>query len=89
MLDVSESTFRAIYPVLAAKYSLRVHGLGGPKFGRANLLEVVERLADRGLDVVIDKSAGVVRIGVDVYKIGSTRTGKSGRGRPPQPERSA
>jgi hypothetical protein len=82
MLDLSESTFRAIFPALAAKYGLRVVGLGGPKFFRSNVIEVINRLAERGLDITIDKTAGVVRIGGEEYQIGSTRTGKSGRGRP-------
>jgi hypothetical protein len=82
LLDISESTFRSIFPILAARYGLRVYGLSGPKFRRDNLLGVIESLAERQSDVVVDKAGGTVRIGADVYPIRSTRSGKSGRGRP-------
>jgi len=82
MLDVSESTFRAIFPVLAARHGLKVVGFGGPKFSRANLLDVIGRLSERELDIQVDKAGGKVRIGGEAFPIKSTRSGKSGRGRP-------
>jgi len=82
MLDVSESTFRAIFPVLAARHGLKVVGFGGPKFSRSNLLDVIDRLADCELDIQVDKAGGIVRIGGEAFPIKSTRSGKSGRGRP-------
>jgi hypothetical protein len=88
-LDVSESTFRAIYPHLAARHGLKILGLCGPKFSRSNLMDVIERLAEHGLDIVIDKAAGVVRIGGEEYRIRSTRSGKSGRGRPVETQESS
>ena len=82
LLDISESTFRAIWPVLAARHGLRIVGLCGPKFPRADLLGVLDKLAERGLDIVVDKAARVVRMGSEEFPIGSSRTGKSARGRP-------
>ncbi len=80
MLDLSEGTFRAMYPVLAADYGLKVYGVSGPKFRRDNVLGVAERLRAEGLDLAVDKSQGVVRVGNNVYPIGNGRSGKSGRG---------
>lgn len=82
MLDISPSTFRVLWPVLAAKFGLRIVGLSGPKFSRTNLLGVIDGLADQGLDLRVDKSAGVVCVGGDEYPITSSRSGKSRRGRP-------
>ena len=82
MLNLGESTFRAIYPILAARYGLKVIGLSGPKFLRSNLLEVVDRLADQGLDVRVDAAAHRVWIGDEAFPITTSRSGKSGRGRP-------
>ena len=83
MLDLSESTWRAVYPILAARYGLKIIGLAGPKFHRADVLAVVDRLADAGLDISIDKAARKVRIGSEDFTITTSSTGKSGRGRPP------
>jgi len=87
MLDISESTFRAIFPVLAARHGLRILGLSGPKFLRSNVVEVMERLTDKGLDISVDHAARLVRIGGEEFRITSTRSGKSGRGRPPREAR--
>lgn len=81
MLDMAESSFRAVWPVLSAFHGLRVVGFAGPKFARTNLLEVINRLSERGLSVQVDKSAGVVRIGSEEHPIRSSRSGHSGRGR--------
>ena len=45
-------------------------------------LDVIDRLARRGLDVEVNKAARVVRIGGAEYPMRSTRSGKSRRGRP-------
>jgi len=82
MLDLAESTFRAIWPTLAARHGLKVIGVCGPKFSRANILQVIDRLAEKGLDVQVDKAQGVVRIGGEEFPIKGSRSGKSGRGRP-------
>jgi hypothetical protein len=82
MVDVSESTWRAIWPVLAAHHGLRVVGLAGPKFRRDNVLAVIDRLRERGLNIAVDKGRGIVRIGADEFPVGSSRSGCSGRGRP-------
>ena len=82
LCDMGETTFRAIFPVLAAKYGLKIIGLSGPRFLRSNLVEVIERLGEQGLDVNIDKAAGVVRIGDEEFPMTTSRTGKSRRGRP-------
>lgn len=70
MLDMSPSTWRVVWPILAARHGLKVYRLGGVKFQRANVLEVVDRLADLGLDITVDKAAGVVRIGQEEFPIG-------------------
>lgn len=84
LLDVSESTFRALFPVLAARHGLKVVGFCGPKFSRANLLDVIAHLAERGLDVQVNMARRIVAIGGEEIRIKSTRSGKSGRGRPSQ-----
>lgn len=84
MLDVSESTFRIIWPILAAHHGLMVSGVAGPKFARGNLLAVLASLADKGLDIRLDKASGVVWIGSRSYPITSSRSGHSRRGRPPK-----
>ncbi len=82
LLDMGETTFRAIFPVLAARYGLKIIGVCGPRFVRANLLEVFERVGELGLDINVDKAAGVVKIGDESFPITNSRTGKSRRGRP-------
>jgi hypothetical protein len=82
MLDMSITTFRAVWPHLAARHGLKVAGFCGPKFSRKNILDVIERLLDDGIDVSYHPDRNVVCIGGKEFPIGSTRTGKSGRGRP-------
>jgi hypothetical protein len=82
MLDLSASTFRAVFPVLAAHHGLQIYGVSGPKFRRENLLSVMERLRERGLNIAVDKGRGVIRVGESEFPITSSRTGCSGRGRP-------
>jgi hypothetical protein len=82
MLNLGESTFRSIYPILVARHGLKIIGLSGPKFLRSNLLEVVGRLAERGLDVRVDAAGHRVWIGHESFPITTSRSGKSGRGRP-------
>ena len=84
MLDVSESTFRLIWPILAAHHGLKVSGVAGPKFARGNLLGVFDRLAEKGLDIRLDKAEGLVWIGDTPHPITSSASGHSRRGRPPK-----
>lgn len=81
MLDMSASTWRAIWPVLAARHGLKVFGVCGPKFSRVNVLQVFGSLAEKGLDLQIDRARNVVRLGNDEFPMERTATGKSGRGR--------
>lgn len=82
MLDLAPSTFAALWPVLAARYGLKVIGLAGPKFPRESLLRVLDRLGEEDISITVDKARGVVRIGADEIPIRSRATGKSRRGRP-------
>ena len=82
MLDLSESTFRAAWPILAARHGLQVIGFSGPKFLRVNVLDVITHLADKGLDIRVDHARRMVCVGDDEYPIRSSRSGKTGRGRP-------
>lgn len=82
MLDLSPSAWRAVYPVLAAHHGLKVIGLCGPKFAKSNVANVISRLAEQGLDIKLDMAGRRVHIGGNAYPITSSRSGKSGRGRP-------
>lgn len=80
MLDMSESTLRCIYPVLGAFYGLRIASISGPKLHRASLLQVLDDLAAKGLDIQVNKSTGTIRVGPKEYPIRGCR--RSRRGRP-------
>lgn len=86
MLDMSESSFRLVWPILSAHFGLPVHGLAGPKFRRDQLLRVVRKLTENGLSVRLDVPAGLVWIGDTSYPIRSSASGHSRRGRPPKIE---
>ncbi len=84
MLDMAPSTFTALWPILAARYGLRVIGLCGPKFPRESLLRVLDRLLAEDVTISVDKGRGIIRIGDENVPLKSTSTGKTRRGLQPR-----
>lgn len=82
LLDLSPSTWRCVWPVLVGHFGLRLYGVCGPKFRLTDVLQLLEDLRNRGLDIVVRKADGEIRIGDQSFAITSSRTGRSRRGRP-------
>ena len=76
MLDLSQSSFRMVYPALCAHFGLRIQGACGPKFWRDNLLAVMEDLRERGQDISVNTRRRVVRIGDHEYPMNGSRSGE-------------
>ena len=81
LVGVSESTWRCLWPILAAHFGLHVYAVCGPKFRLTNVLEVMEHLRERGLSIVVRKADRKVHIGDQEFVIASSCSGCSGRGR--------
>ena len=67
LLDMAPSTWRYLYPTLAAYYGLKVYIVCGTRFRRENVLAVMDKLENKGLEVKVYKEKREVHIGDEIY----------------------